>query len=353
MTLNKYFLISIALLCLLLIYSCGGDESSDDDFISDGDDSTDENETDGDASESSSETDTETAPDGDKGQEYLCDPGWWTCFDEYTAGLCDEYGSGYVEHKQCGLDEICYQGDCIPRDEYPEDGDIDEDTYEDDVDYGPEFSQCNGDTNTALINCLHNAIDNHNSLGYDGARNAMFLDIDNEDDRVRCVYTGTWVDVPGPVLPSSTLMNTEHTWPQSLGAGSGDPRADLHHLFPTLSDINGCRGHEPFGYVVDNVSDSSICVPGGGSMKGDDKYDSTVFEVRDDHKGDTARAIFYMAVRYDWDISAHQEEAMRLWNDFDPPDDYEEARNGRIEDYQYNRNPFVDRPDFIDRISDF
>ncbi|MFZ5949748.1 MAG: endonuclease, partial [Candidatus Rifleibacteriota bacterium] len=37
----------------------------------------------------------------------------------------------------------------------------------------------------------------------------------------------------------------------------------------------------------------------------------------------------------------------------DPVDEEEKARNDRIENIQHNRNPFVDRPDFVDQISDF
>ncbi len=50
---------------------------------------------------------------------------------------------------------------------------------------------------------------------------------------------------------------------------------------------------------------------------------------------------------------AMQEAALRAWNDSDPPDALEQARNDAIEGYQKNRNPFVDRPDFVAKISDF
>ena len=45
--------------------------------------------------------------------------------------------------------------------------------------------------------------------------------------------------------------------------------------------------------------------------------------------------------------------ALRGWNLADPPDDLERGRNAAIEKLQNNRNPFVDRPDFVDRISDY
>jgi endonuclease I len=52
-------------------------------------------------------------------------------------------------------------------------------------------------------------------------------------------------------------------------------------------------------------------------------------------------------------IDRNEEETLRQWNKEDPVDAKEMARNDRIENFQHNRNPFVDCPEFIDRISDF
>ncbi len=80
-----------------------------------------------------------------------------------------------------------------------------------------------------------------------------------------------------------------------------------------------------------------------------------VFEPRDDHTGDVARAMFYMSTRYWMPIPAAMEVDLRAWHTQDPADAAEIARNDRIEAVpnQNNRNPFVDFPNLVGQISDF
>lgn len=338
----------------------------------------------------SGEESEEQTGDGDSSSQYRCTPREWTCYDERTAALCDEYGAGYIETIECKEYEICRGGECtgdIPEDgddftdgdetsdgdessdgddisdgdEMPDgdetpdgdempDGDEDEDSdiveHDYDVDDGA-FSSCNGLTNTSLRTCLHNLIDGHTSLGYDNAREVMYDELDNQNGEVCCVYTGICVDM-------KYSINAEHTWPQSYGADSGSAKSDLHHLFPTESTANSIRGNYRFGNVVGTPDWQQ-----GGSKKGDDENGSTVFEVRDDHKGDTARAVFYMAVRYngindEGFLTETQEAVLRQWHWEDPPDEYEVERNNNINKYyQHNRNPFIDRPDFVDAMENF
>ena len=84
-----------------------------------------------------------------------------------------------------------------------------------------------------------------------------------------------------------------------------------------------------------------------------EKRTDCVMMVRPERRGDIARAQFYMAVRYDMPLEDEMEAALRSWNDADPPDAREQARNDAVEDGQGNRNPFVDRPDFVSRITDY
>ena len=79
----------------------------------------------------------------------------------------------------------------------------------------------------------------------------------------------------------------------------------------------------------------------------------TILEVRPETRGEIARAHFYFSVRYGLEIPALEERFLRSWNYEDQPDRRERERNDAIEDLQSNRNPFVDRPDFVDRIQDF
>ena len=71
------------------------------------------------------------------------------------------------------------------------------------------------------------------------------------------------------------------------------------------------------------------------------------------HKGDAARAIFYMSVRYWMPIPNAMEADLPDWHRADPPTGEERTRNGKIEKLQGNRKPFVDHPEFVDEIGDF
>ncbi len=197
----------------------------------------------------------------------------------------------------------------------------------------------------ALKRELYDLMKGHHSLGYKGARQVMFSDLDLEGAGSKCIYTGTEVKTNGHI-PSNNIMDCEHTWPQSWGA-KGISKSDLHHLFPTMSKANSIRGNLPFGWVFTRHWSE------GGSSQGEDERGEEVFEVRDDHKGDTARAMFYFAVRYNQSLYQKQEEVLRQWHEEDPPDDYERTRNEVIYHYQNNRNLFIDCPSLVERIADF
>ncbi len=203
---------------------------------------------------------------------------------------------------------------------------------------------------SALKAQLLNLIDDESVIGYDNARAAMFGDIDNVNGWVEGVYTGFMLQTSG--IPDHTVMNTEHTWPQSYGA-EGDARSDLHHLFPSKSTINTSRGNLPFGEVV--VSSSGY--PQSGADRGTNSSGVLVFEPRLQHKGDCARAVFYFALRWGNRESflnlANQETVLRGWHTLDPPDTWEINRNVEINSYQHNLNPFVAQPGLLDRIASF
>lgn len=201
------------------------------------------------------------------------------------------------------------------------------------------YDPCDGLKDGALKKALFRLVDNHVSVGYQRAQDLVFEDLDNKDGWVECVYTGRRLKTL--VEPSATDMNIEHTWPQSLGA-KGIAKCDLHHLFPADAKANGIRGNNPFGYVVRPTWE-----------KGGSKTDRNVFEVRKEHRGNVARSMFYFSVRYNMRISDAQEAVLKRWNKEDPVDAEEKKRNDRIQNFQNNRNPFVDRPDFIDEIADF
>lgn len=220
------------------------------------------------------------------------------------------------------------------------------------IDAAAAYSALDGLTDVALRQGLYELVKDHTSLGYDAARDAMFgitSQFDVHGGSLECIYTGRQVAPNGTRVPGG--FNTEHTWPQSLGASQEPARSDLHHLFPVDDNINNARASFPFG---DTDCTTSCSYQAGGSKLGIRTGGAeTVFQVRPERRGDIARAQFYFAVRYQLNIPATVEQTLRTWSTADPVDTLEQDRNDAIEQLQRNRNPFVDRPDFIAKISDF
>ena len=97
------------------------------------------------------------------------------------------------------------------------------------------------------------------TLGSDVARDALFLWEQGRDGRLTCVYTGFSVALTPGADPSTDAFergtNTEHTWPQSMGAGVEPTRSDLHPLFPVKDDGDSVRHNSPYGEIPDAEAD--------------------------------------------------------------------------------------------------
>ncbi len=205
------------------------------------------------------------------------------------------------------------------------------------------FDSCNSLSNEALKEKLHDLISGHKSLGYNGIRQAMFSDVDNQGGKVRCVYTARQISCTStPSANPPQAMNTEHTWPKSLGAGGEPAKSDINHLYPSDTFANSTRSSYPFGNVT-----NPKWAQGGSS------FDGSVFMPREDHRGKVARAYFYFSVRYNIQIKDAEEKILREWHAKYPVSQDEKERNEKVFGYQGNRNPFVDRPDFVDKIKNF
>jgi endonuclease I len=184
-----------------------------------------------------------------------------------------------------------------------------------------------------------------------------------------CVYTGERVSYTPPFAwTPNTPFSREHTWCQSWMPSTSSllpEYADQHHLFVVnQNSANAVRSNHPLGEVV-NVTSSYL----QGSY-GTDAGGNLVYEPRESHKGNAARALLYMSLRYngvnglDWTFNrlnsfilpSLNEDPQDLqlllqWHLQDPPDAEEIARNDYIQSIQGNRNPFIDRPtwtNFID-----
>lgn len=197
-------------------------------------------------------------------------------------------------------------------------------------------------------------------LNYGRAREKMFTEIDNRGGRVRCVYTGA--ELATTRVPNHTVMNTEHTWPRSKFREQLPMDADLHHLFPTLSQPNNRRGSFPFAEIPDRDTQSwwlSNNPQSNRPAQSDiDNYSESIngaFEPREDHKGNVARAMFYFWVIYrNNDIQpqfiSSQLPTLAQWHINDPVDATETARNAAIQAFQGNENPFVVDSTLVQRV---
>lgn len=157
------------------------------------------------------------------------------------------------------------------------------------------------------------------------------------------------------------VLSREHSWPHSwmptfLEGSDGDEYSDLHNLFPVhQNSSNAVRSNLPFGEVV-NQQSSFL-----DAQKGADAAGNQVYEPRDQHKGDAARAIFYMSVKWNgtsgtWELPnpidfltayGQDQDVLKQWHIQDPPDAWEMARNDFIQSEQGNRNPFVDSTHWV------
>lgn len=226
------------------------------------------------------------------------------------------------------------------------------------------------ETGRALLDRLHELTGRgFIQHSYDTARRFMFSTADNViRNGVRGVvdaYSGVFVpgrgdeghdypergDQNGDGRVDREGMNAEHVWPQSFFESHAPMRSDLHHLMPTFIWPNEVRGHLPFGEVQGRPEYSNN---GGAKMGGG------VFEPPDAAKGRIARAVLYFFTRYNdhgitrGDFSANffdnRLEMFLRWNREHPPTAEEKQRNDRIEQFQGNRNPFIDDPTLADRI---
>ncbi|MEM1114961.1 MAG: endonuclease [Bacteroidota bacterium] len=184
---------------------------------------------------------------------------------------------------------------------------------------------------------------------------------------VRCVYTGLFVPFDG--VPSSDPsqdigngfsqtgegLNREHTWPNSLLSGLA--RDDLHNLFPTQVGVNSDRGNDRFAEIPDAQATrwyrgappyTQTSPPTEALDEYSEIRSDISFEPREDHKGNVARALFYMAAVYgpstngDFPFDAADRQTLFDWHRADPITEADQGRSARVAAFQSGRdNPFV------------
>ncbi|MFB4426710.1 endonuclease I family protein [Streptomyces sp. QL37] len=217
-----------------------------------------------------------------------------------------------------------------------------------------------GRTGAALKSSLHSIISEQTTLSYSQVWDA--LKATDEDpansSNVILLYTGR-SQSKSENGGGTGDWNREHVWAKShgdFGTATG-PGTDIHHLRPEDVQVNSTRGNKDF----DNGGSAVSGAPGNYT-------DGDSFEPRDAVKGDVARMILYMAVRYEGDDSFADLEpndsvsngsapnigrlsVLKQWSQEDPPDSFEQNRNEVIFDrFQHNRNPFIDHPEWVEAI---
>lgn len=222
------------------------------------------------------------------------------------------------------------------------------------------YANAMGKTGTALRTSLHTIISSQTKLTYDQVWEAL-KDTDQDPANtanVVLLYSGrsqSKATNGGGVND----WNREHVWAKShgdFGTATG-PGTDVHHLRPEDVTVNGSRGNKDFDNGGTTVSECTGCLG-----------DADSFEPRDAVKGDVARMILYMAIRYEGDDGWANLEPNGLvnngsapyigrlavllaWNSADPVSTFEARRNQRIYDvWQHNRNPFIDHPEWANAI---
>jgi endonuclease I len=209
---------------------------------------------------------------------------------------------------------------------------------------------------------LHGIIDNHDEPSYDDLRDYILPESDEDpqnSNNVILLYTGR-SQAKSTFGGGPNDWNREHVWAKSHGDFGNDPPCgtDAHMIRPTDASVNSDRGNKDFDDGGQQHPEATGCY-----------FTEYSWEPRDAVKGDVARMILYMDVRYEGtsgelDLTAvdavntspapeHGRLSTLLeWHEQDPPDDFEINRNEVVYLYQGNRNPFIDHPEFVDYIWD-
>lgn len=251
------------------------------------------------------------------------------------------------------------------------------------------YDSAAGLTGEALRLELHEIIDDHQRFPYTSSATDTWdiVAAANEDpsnsNNVLTIYRNKTALKSDH--SSGTGWNREHSWPNSYGFSQDGscnyPYTDCHQLFPADWGYNSSRGNNPYDDCLSGCT--PLSVDGYPSLFNyrDGNGSFGTWEAWDLSKGDVARAMLYMSVRYEGGTHGStgcSEPDLRLtdnrnliisntssnyspaymgvistlleWHLADPPDDFERDRNDVVASYQGNRNPFVDHPEWVCEI---
>lgn len=241
------------------------------------------------------------------------------------------------------------------------------------------YDAAEGQTGYTLKSTLHTIIDNHSARNYTALWTLYETSDIRSDGKVWDIYANCDFNFGKPEVGGDQdvgtggsiecdKFNREHTFPRSWFGGDIEPmNSDPFHVVPTDKKVNSVRGSFPYGEVSSpSYTSSNGSKLGPNSIAG---YTGTVFEPIDEFKGDIARGYFYMATRYETSIAswesldgngnamlngtsdqAFEDWALTMlieWHESDPVSQKEIDRNEAIYDFQGNRNPFIDHPEYV------
>ncbi|HEY1120613.1 MAG TPA: endonuclease, partial [Haloferula sp.] len=238
------------------------------------------------------------------------------------------------------------------------------------------YSPATGLTGPALKSALNQIIRDHDVIPYSASTTDTWdaLKVLDEDPanttNVVLVYSGaSWPksDTNGDGnTGTSASWEREHCWPKSFGVDdSGADTSDLFNLRSCRRSVNATRGNRVYDQAAPGSpapANCPECLYDSNSSQGE------IWKPRPSEKGDLARAMFYMAVRYDGRDTATVDleldeitnvsngvfgnlETLLAWHNADPVSETERRRNHLIyTQYQHNRNPFIDHPEMVAQI---
>jgi endonuclease I len=256
-------------------------------------------------------------------------------------------------------------------------------------DPGGYYDGIDASSPAALRASLHALIDGHAKIPYTATTTdtwdvLAFADEDpaNPADIIDVYRNASYPKASG----GNDVYNREHTWPNSLGfpddGPANFPYTDLHMLMAADIAYNADRGNLPYGNCTAACTEYPTLANdgrggGSGTFPGNSNWsDGNVWQAWRGMKGNVARAVLYMDVRYEGGtnpVTGTAEPDLRLtdtrsliaqtggnasvaymgllsvllqWNQEDPVDDAERLRNDAVQSYQGNRNPFVDHPEW-------
>ena len=248
------------------------------------------------------------------------------------------------------------------------------------------YDAINGKKGEVLKGTLKTVIRPHTVIPYGSGNPSSWYVFyySDRDENGYCMdmYCDDWKQFSSPGTAVSGC-NIEHSFAKSWWGGKEhDPYKDCFHLNPSNSTANSARSNFPLGVPEKDVFTSgSLRI---GKIYHDSlKVDFSVFEPKDEYKGDFARAYFYMVTCYGRDLNGEypdlpiygkkktvgwrldnkdvgsrfamqndnylefqpwEQEVLITWHRMDPVSEKEIKRADAVSNFQHNRNPFIDYP---------